>query len=215
MKIFSTACAGLLGLLLSASCVADVLPPAYGQALERLRNTQVWDQEDQYCAGKRPQEHCTVAGTPFEGGGAGVCQRDVPRNGAEILLSCERRPAPQIERSLPNGPYAAEPSTCEAVAKGQLSPQALNAANISCQSVARVHDRFCQGQAVGASCEAEASVDAKLSRQTGVCQEVTQESRYYQYGYRIATRQALLCQPIKPTPARQYKPVSGFRKMFM
>lgn len=206
--------APLLALVCATSAIppavyADVLPPGYREAQARFEKAGVWDREDQFCAGKKEDDACRIPGNAFEGGGDGSCTRTLPRGAKHIDLSCELDSEVVIRRDLPEGSYLAEPDTCAHIAKGSIRPFK----EYVCTPPAMVADRFCAGLKEGDDCQAEISVDKASAKFPGKCQKGTEERNYYQYGYRVATRDVLLCRPVAPAPGKVFTAVGVLRKL--
>lgn len=188
---------------------ADVLPPGYREAQQRMQMPGVWDREDQYCAGKKEDDDCRIPGNAFEGGGEGTCTRNLPRGARHIDLSCELDEPPAIRRDIPAGAYLAEPDTCEHIAKGRINIFK----EFVCTPPPMVADRFCAKFKEGDDCQAHVSVGANGSLYPGKCLKRTETRNYYQYGYREAKRDVLLCSPVAPAPAKAFTPVGVLRKL--
>jgi hypothetical protein len=82
-----------------------------------------------------------------------------------------------------------------------------------CAPPAMVADRFCAGLRVGDDCQAEVSVDKASTKYPGKCLKRSEERNYYQYGYRVATRDVLLCRPATPAPDKVFTAVGVLRKL--
>lgn len=190
----------ILPLLLLASVArADLLPPGASEARQRYEKFQdVYDRSDQFCRNKEVGASCTIPGTAFEGGGAGVCSRDLADRATQIDLRCKLSAPARIERRVPDGPFF----------RGSCTPdeeKAAKNAGLTCKDPEPVADRFCAGRKVGDTCNAEFTVDGKQQSEAGRCGVTTEEYSYYQYGRRTATRRVVLCQPLQAAPAAVFE----------
>jgi hypothetical protein len=188
----------LAALALSATAaMADVVP----RTSTLYFMSGAWDLEDQFCAGKQDKDRCEIPGTPFEGGGPGICKRDVPYRATKIELTCALDRRPLMFGGNPEGPYLADSATCELVARGEFSlPREL-----TCTPSAPPADRFCATLREGDACTAEGVMGGLVSY-PGRCARVKQEHRYHFRSQRVATREVLQCNPAKLAPARVLAP---------
>lgn len=189
---------------------ADVLPPQAAGAVERLlRNPNAFDRTDQFCAGKRRGDACTITASPLAGGGAGVCKNELNRTSFTIDLSCERSGSYVLDRGLPEGGFVGDASLC-------ANPAATvpSGAPYSCKPLQPMPvDRFCAGKPVGSACSAEISRDGVRETHPGVCRTVEEQRGFYFQGRRVATREVVRCEA-EGSFERIYTPVGWFEKLF-
>ncbi|GAA5184527.1 hypothetical protein GCM10025771_38790 [Niveibacterium umoris] len=205
----------LTALLLCLAARADVLPPQAPDVAQRYRNNPgAFDRTDAWCEGLRVGAACLIPGTPFEGGGSGTCEREVHRRDFQIDLLCTRKPAPRIERGLPEGPWRADEQLCEVAARNAEMAQTLQSHGWLCAEPPLAADRFCKGLEAGKPCTAEVSIGADTRRFDGVCAVQRAEMGAYFQGRRTLTRPVITCEPERPAPALTLKPVSAWRKLF-
>lgn len=201
-----------VGFLLSLSGVgawADVIPFGVTDAQERFaKHKDVHDRVDQFCQGKAIGAACAIPGTAFEGGGKGVCQRDLPEKATQIDLRCTLATPVAIERRIPKGAFRSDPSDCKGTAK--LSPDQP----LDCIDPPPVSDRFCAGHKENDSCTAALQVAAKEHSEAGRCAMTVEKTSYYHYGNRVGTRRVLQCMPQHPAPAAEFKSVSLKEKLW-
>lgn len=203
----------LTAVLAGMACVAaaDVLPPGYARAQERFAKTQAYDRTDQYCAGKAADAACVIPGNAFEGGGAGICARRLPRGEVQIDLLCELRPEPVLERDLPRGKFKASAATCEHMNRPGTNRGPLEASDLVCEDLTPVHDRFCRDKKTGEPCQAELRVGSGVQSFAGVCRQTTQIRGYYMQGNHLAERRVVQCEPANPTPQREMRAAGSAR----
>ena len=163
---------------------ADLILPEVADAQKRFNdNPSLYDKTDKYCQDKKIGAACQISGTVFEGGGKGKCERALVN--VKIALACQRDEQVTIDRKLPDTFSHTPPF-----------PQ--------------VKDQFCAKLTAGAKCSVNLLHNAKPETYTGVCKQHREER-----GYRLRpeVREVLSCEPLKPTPARVYKPVSTVKKL--
>lgn len=188
---------------------ADILPRGAMEARERFaRHKQVFDRTDQYCHGKAIGTACEIPGTAFEGGGKGSCQRDLPDRASEIDLRCALKFPAEIDRQVPDGPFRKDLRRCDGSPENPGEDEGF-----TCADPAPVADRFCAGQKENDPCSARFLVAGKEQSESGRCGMRTEEHRYYQYGYRTATRRVLQCLPVHPAPEPVFTRVPLTRKL--
>lgn len=206
-------CLLILGWHVLAS--ADVLPPQAADAAERFRNNPgAFDRTDQWCEGKRVDGACQVDGNAFEGGGPGICERDLNRRDYQIDLHCVVKPAPRIERAIPDGPWQADADVCALAARSDSVAQTVRSQGWACTEPPVLSDRFCKGVEAGQRCVAEVSLGDRVQRFDGVCRRQLDTKGTYFQGRRTLTRPVVSCEPEHPAPAATLKPVSAWRKLF-
>lgn len=182
---------------------ADLVPPGAMEARERFaKHKDLFDRTDQFCRKKAIGAACEIPGTAFEGGGKGVCQRDLPDRASEIDLRCTLTNPPVIDRSVPNGPYRKDSQRCDGTPENPGEDEGF-----SCIDPPPVSDRFCAGHKPNDSCTAVFTVAAKEQREVGRCGMTIEEYKYYQYGYRRATRRVSKCLPKLPAPVSTFSRV--------
>lgn len=181
----------LLGSL-AQPALADLIPPQVAAARERLHaNPEVFDRTDQFCAGKTRDKACTIDGSTFSGGGAGVCRSEITDSGASIDLVCRRSSEPVIDRRLPDGGYVNDPGMCAASRQPGYSGPPVN-----CKpTVPTPADRFCREKAAGSACTVELIYEGKTETHEGICNQVTESTGFYYQGRRSAVRQVIRCDP--------------------
>ena len=200
--------AGLLLALLAAGVWADVVPFIPG-ALERFeKNKDLYDRADQFCQGKAVAAACDIPGSAFEGGGKGICERNLVPSTGKIDLHCVLVIPTVIERRIPEGPFRSDPGECKDTVK--LFPDQP----LDCIDPPPVNDRFCTGRKENESCTATLRVGSKESNEVGRCAMTVEKMSYYHYGRRFGTRRVLQCMPLRPTPATEFKNVSLTQKLW-
>src|ERR1700759_2784781 len=112
----------LVLLLVPAWAGADVIPvggdefrtPGRFDPLRQRLNEhpRAVDRADAFCDGRPAGAACEVPGSPFAGGGAGVCTRRANLVDERIDETCVPRVAPVIDRGLPNCPWQPEARFC-------------------------------------------------------------------------------------------------------
>ncbi len=194
---------------------ADVLPPQAADAAERFRNNPgAYDRTDEWCEGRRVDAACQITGNAFEGGGPGICERDLNRRDYQIDLRCVLKPTPRIERAIPDGPWQADADVCALAARSDSAAQTVRAQGWLCAEPPVLADRFCKGVEVGQRCVAEVPIDGRVQRFDGVCSRQLDTKGTYFQGRRTLTRPVVSCEPEHPVPASTLKPVSAWRKLF-
>ena len=167
------------------SAHADLILPEVADAQKRFHdNPSLFDQTDQYCESKKINAACKISGTVFEGGGKGKCERELLD--LKIALVCKRTESVTLDRKLP-----------DIFSQTPPFPQ--------------VKDQFCAKLTAGSACTVTLLHNDKSEQYKGICKQQREER-----GYRLRpeVREVLSCEPLKPTPARVYKPVSAVKKLF-
>lgn len=193
-----------------ATVRADVIPTFSKPAESRLKdNPNAYDRVDMYCVGKRLHDACSIPGSTFSGGGAGLCISRViieypfMRRYATIDMTCVLQEPVVIARDTPchpdanfqrddNGRYSRTDKFCE-----PLLPTPP--------------DRFCRDREIGAACMVELSYQGKQEQEQGVC-KMTEETVGHEDGY-PAKRPVIFCQPLAAA-ARNFVDVPWWKKMF-
>lgn len=205
-------------LIVSSLAVADVLPsPGFFERrfLERARsNPEAIDRTDQFCQGRTIGAACVVTGTPFEGGGEGICRRQVVNNFIErsLDLVCEIKNPPRVDRQISHSPVQENKGHCATAADSVASGRRSDAAGSSgCATAVSEADRFCRGKVAGDNCLATLSDwSGKVSVDyPGVCRVLNEDVRI---GNRLRghvhTREWLQCEPERRV-TRVMRGVSG------
>lgn len=163
----------------TVSVHADILPRGAMEARERFaRHKNVFDRTDQFCRDKVIGAACEIPGTAFEGGGKGLCQRDLPDRASEIDLRCTLKAPIEIDRRVPDGPFRKDARRCDG------SPEVPGEdEGFTCNDPPPVSDRFCAGRKENDPCSARFKVAGKEQSESGRCGMTVEEYRYYQYDH--------------------------------
>lgn len=187
--------------LLSVVGHADVLSPTVEDARKRFdANPKAFDRVDQYCADKDIDAACTVPGNAFEGGGAGICSRELKSDRNYISLTCTLQEPVTIDRQLPDSAYNEDTKFC-AIIKHKYQ----------CIKLPVVSDRFCQKKKVGSACVVTLTRGGRVPETySGVCHHGVV---YYWARYYSVSRHPIMCDPKNPTPERVYTVVHPLEKL--
>lgn len=202
--------------LVGGPVAADLLPPQAARLSERFqRNPGSVDRTDELCDGRGIGDVCVIAGTPFEGGGPGRCERSINRNEYRFIdFRCTLQNPLQIDRQLPEGPFQADDDMCTDLSHEPDGEQTLARLGLVCHRPAPISDRFCQGRAIGDSCVAEVRVADEIYPSKGICKSEIQTATPYYRGRRVTSRPVVLCGPAVSPSSPPLKPVSAWRKLF-
>ena len=212
---FRTALASNLALLslLAAAAHGDVVIAGPEHTAERMKDPTALDREDAYCSDKAIGAVCRIPGNAFQGGGAGKCERQVNEAEYSIDLRCTLAAPVEIDRGLPAGPHRIDERVCGWLAADPGQRERLAKQGMVCAAVPAVSDRFCAGRSAGAACTAEMRVAGKNESNQGVCRVLPEEVSFKFRGRQQAARDVLRCEPAKPTPEPEIKPVGLWRHL--
>lgn len=166
---------------------AEIPPQALKRTQERLiADPTILDRTDNFCQGRQFKDACWMPGTVFAGGGDGICWRtfyyDHKAGTTTIVLTCKLDAKVVIDRKLPTGGFAYDPTRCKMM-------RSLTA----CRPLDPVaSDQFCREKRLGQSCTAELTHEGKLEQHEGMC---VQTVEFQGYGTLRAKRDVILCRP--------------------
>lgn len=207
MRLQSLLLAGILACN-GLPAVADLISPQSVDAVRRLQaNPQAFDRVDNFCLGKKPGAACSIPGTTFEGGGAGICRNDVARGASTIDMTCVRPAEVLIDRKLPCHPVR------EAMPDGTINPPPLSEYSEYCEPMVPIPaDRFCRDKPIDSACTVELTYQGKSERHEGVCRQ-TSEIVGSPHPHHDLRREVITCEP-RATVTRSYSSVPWWRKIF-
>ncbi len=195
----------LTGLVFALPCWADLIPPGVDELQQRAsKQPNAIDRSDDYCKDKAINDACHIPGTPFDGGGAGLCRRYQNSQNLSLDLVCQVQEPLEIPRLIPNTPYMTNPHLC---AMEERIRAILHNENISCQPVAPVSDQYCQNKAEGAPCTVPIKYPSHSVTHIGVCKQITLGSSFYLYGRQGKYRYVTQCVSSNPVPAINERPM--------
>jgi len=179
----------VLGVLVVSSSIAEAdLLPTYQDLLEsRVRNDPLYyDHVDQFCRGKNLGDRCKITGSALEGGGDGVCKRNIDGWGKRVIAQCEREFTPEVSRKTPESAYQLNEFVCLMMkaTPADSFKDAKTGKQLSCGSVPMVSDQFCHELKAGDLCTAEVIVNGTRFDNSGVC--VLQTQKVVSYAIDIA-----------------------------
>jgi len=180
----------LCGVLLWGSAArADLIPPEEQVLIQRMQETEAFDEADQFCRGKKPEATCAMPGNAFEGGGEGICSRQMNRSRDTIQLVCVQAEPFEYEAGV-TPPLDNERILCE-VGIEELSP--AQQANCPTLIAAKPVDRFCAGKAPGDACEVDGMVGEAKASFSSLCALTEETGSLYFRGHRSVSREELRC----------------------
>lgn len=188
-----------------------MLPPHAKEALQRFeQNPKLYDRVDQFCQNKTIDTACTIPGSAFEGGGDGVCKRNLPNFSQEIDLRCTLESTLEIDRRIPDGPFRKGQHQCN-----DRPENPSEYGEMSCIDPPPVADRFCAGHKINDQCTAVFNIAGNDKSEVGRCRITIEERKNYEYGHQLATRRVLQCLPIRPAPASIIKALPLSKKLLL
>lgn len=199
--------------------LADVVPPSVWAAQKRMdEHPRLYDRVDQFCKGHQVNASCSMPGTRAEGGGKGICDRQL--DGDNINLQC-RQLGPPLPNRIPDTlyattrPFCAEGNRTHINANGETEEIPDSNGSFTCGAVPLAVDPTCQGKQPGNSCQISSSYDGANELSPGVCTKSTQSRgvRYPSFPVR-AIREVISCEPLHHVQRSWSKP-SFFDKLFM
>lgn len=188
-----------LGSFATLPALADVLPPMAFETRERARNDpNTYDQADTYCKGKQIGTACTMPGTVFDGGGAGICTQMVSDNYRTIDAVCKPQETFSINRAIPDSLFVIEGYSCTDAAQKSPLADVLKREQITCTPQPLVADSFCRDLKEGDACTAQVTTRQGQQQFAGRCQTVEEYKRFYYQGRNAAVRKTLQCNSASP-----------------
>lgn len=217
----------LLLLLLPGMSMADVirpLPPDQEELRDYAqKHPEYYEHADQFCAGRSINSACVIPGNPFAGGGKGQCRQTInyDRNNASVAIEadCVLDDPITIDRQLPPGGYRVDSGICNYLNTPDLASstkELLEYLHASCESTSPVVDRFCSNKEVGDTCAAEILRKQIKETYPGRCIREADMKPYYSWGYRVATREIIICKPDNPVVRKLEKssPPGWWKRLF-
>jgi hypothetical protein len=193
----------------ASAAMADLIPPEEQALIQRMQETKAFDEADQFCRGEQPEAPCALPGNAFEGGGAGVCSRQMSRSRDTIQqLVCVQVDSFEYEAGV-TPPLDNERILCE-VGIEELTP--AQQANCPALIASKPVDRFCAGKAPGDTCDVDGMIGEVKASFASQCALTEETGTLYFRGHRSVSREELRCKA-KQSFIREFSPVSFWDRL--